>query len=517
MDYSKIARKVNAAQALILLLRPTDNACRETHDHFFEIFAPRKARVSGWQAKLLHDLKVQIYIAALKSGTKSSSDVREDLFPIDLEIRLRPALATDDQSSQAITDLLGMCNDTRAYLDNEEPDLTALESKYHLNEYLKGVLLTISTQLPSIREISNALPKSTTLPECNPQAQCSRQNSIEPAQDDYGDDSPMPDSDNYNDDDEYDEKKMIDAAAKAINDALGEAPSIPKTNTNTNHHSTSTTYIGPSFSTFHTFSQQPTATYPAHQGQFMTNASPFARELASQAASARTPQHNVSTQEQYEKARLAATAKAAAKPKGTTPTPSQRRPWSSEEETALMNGLDRVKGPHWSQILAMYGAGGTVSEVLKDRNQVQLKDKARNLKLFFLKSGNEVPPYLKHVTGELKTRAPVQAAKHDAKKQLQASSSEDRATADAISALTGGRRQESPATGDERRSASVAASATPDVATPQPQSQPPAIEEQQQQQLLLPSPQPQPSELASTPDEIMLSAIRSALDHPTQV
>ncbi|KAJ8097506.1 telomere repeat binding factor-domain-containing protein [Lipomyces tetrasporus] len=83
---------------------------------------------------------------------------------------------------------------------------------------------------------------------------------------------------------------------------------------------------------------------------------------------------------------------------------SRRRPWTKEEETALMQGLDEVKGPRWSQILEMYGPGGRISEVLKDRNQVQLKDKARNLKLFFLKSGLQVPYYLKFVTGELKSR-----------------------------------------------------------------------------------------------------------------
>jgi protein TBF1 len=93
--------------------------------------------------------------------------------------------------------------------------------------------------------------------------------------------------------------------------------------------------------------------------------------------------------------------------------PSPRRPWTQEEEKALLDGLERVKGPHWSQILALYGAGGSISEVLKDRNQVQLKDKARNLKLFFLKSGVEVPGYLKRVTGELRTRAPGQAARRE--------------------------------------------------------------------------------------------------------
>ena len=84
-----------------------------------------------------------------------------------------------------------------------------------------------------------------------------------------------------------------------------------------------------------------------------------------------------------------------------------------------MFGLDHVKGPHWSQILAMYGPGGTIDETLKDRNQVQLKDKARNLKLFFLKSGIEVPYYLQFVTGELKTRAP-QAARLAAKEAAEA-------------------------------------------------------------------------------------------------
>lgn len=100
-----------------------------------------------------------------------------------------------------------------------------------------------------------------------------------------------------------------------------------------------------------------------------------------------------------------------------------------------MAGLDRVKGPHWSQILAMFGPGGTVNETLKDRNQVQLKDKARNLKLFFLKSGIEVPYYLQFVTGELKTRAPGQAAKNAAKKAVEASADEDAAHVAAVTAL----------------------------------------------------------------------------------
>ena len=100
-----------------------------------------------------------------------------------------------------------------------------------------------------------------------------------------------------------------------------------------------------------------------------------------------------------------------------------------------MAGLDRVRGPHWSQILAMFGPGGTVNESLKDRNQVQLKDKARNLKLFFLKGGIEVPYYLKHVTGDLKTRAPAQASKNEARERERQQGEEDKAHFDGVQGI----------------------------------------------------------------------------------
>lgn len=86
-----------------------------------------------------------------------------------------------------------------------------------------------------------------------------------------------------------------------------------------------------------------------------------------------------------------------------------RQPWTKSEEDALLEGLGKVSGPHWSQILALYGRGGSVSEVLKDRNQVQLKDKARNLKLWYLKMGKEVPVALRGVTGELRKRGGARA------------------------------------------------------------------------------------------------------------
>lgn len=104
----------------------------------------------------------------------------------------------------------------------------------------------------------------------------------------------------------------------------------------------------------------------------------------------------------------------------------QRRPWTQEEEEALMSGLNAVQGPLWSQILELYGPGGRISEVLKDRNQVQLKDKARNLKLFFLKTGVKMPDVLRFVTGDVRTRE--KSAKRT-RKNIQAKTMKERAQA----------------------------------------------------------------------------------------
>lgn len=77
-----------------------------------------------------------------------------------------------------------------------------------------------------------------------------------------------------------------------------------------------------------------------------------------------------------------------------------RRTWSEEEEDALREGL-KLQDTHWTAILELFGAGGKISEALKNRNPLQLKDKARNWKLHYLRNSLELPSYLKNVTGDL--------------------------------------------------------------------------------------------------------------------
>ncbi|OBA28066.1 hypothetical protein HANVADRAFT_61447 [Hanseniaspora valbyensis NRRL Y-1626] len=76
-----------------------------------------------------------------------------------------------------------------------------------------------------------------------------------------------------------------------------------------------------------------------------------------------------------------------------------RNLWTKEEENALIQGL-KICGPSWSQILELYGTGGSVSEALKNRKDLQLKDKARNWKVWLYSSDiRTIPPYFHKVTG----------------------------------------------------------------------------------------------------------------------
>ncbi|KAJ4134655.1 TTAGGG repeat binding factor [Fusarium equiseti] len=175
------------------------------------------------------------------------------------------------------------------------------------------------------------------------------------------------------------------------------------------------------------------------------------------------PNQTCSSATLYDKARQAALSKNSSHTRREG-LHSTRRPWTQDEEKALMAGLDMVKGPHWSQILTLFGQSGTISDILKDRTQVQLKDKARNLKLFFLKTNSEMPYYLQAVTGELKTRAPTQAARKEAEERARLSSEEQRATLNGIMTLAGG--LQNPAQGQGRAAGTPVSAVGSGVMTP---------------------------------------------------
>ncbi|KAK4223179.1 telomere repeat binding factor-domain-containing protein [Podospora fimiseda] len=236
----------------------------------------------------------------------------------------------------------------------------------------------------------------------------------------------------------FDPNDLASFIAQNLKPPIEESHGLPNTSTmqyssvvNDPVHVLHPQYIGQA-------SQQQSSSYQPYP-----QASAPATTTTGQAPPDLPPHQSLPTAALYERARQAAVAKSSntARREGLHST---RRPWSPEEEKALMAGLDAVKGPHWSQILSLYGANGSVSNILKDRTQVQLKDKARNLKLFFLKTNSEMPYYLQSVTGELKTRAPTQAARKEAEERARQNQEEEQARLQSIMTLAGGLQNHHP-------------------------------------------------------------------------
>ncbi|EMR10744.1 hypothetical protein PNEG_00893 [Pneumocystis murina B123] len=77
--------------------------------------------------------------------------------------------------------------------------------------------------------------------------------------------------------------------------------------------------------------------------------------------------------------------------------PQHRVPWSETETNCLIKAIQEY-GSQWSFILSLYGPNGTLSQDLAERGQVQLKDKARNIKEEYIRARWKLPPGFETVT-----------------------------------------------------------------------------------------------------------------------
>ncbi|KAI9728572.1 MAG: TTAGGG repeat binding factor [Cirrosporium novae-zelandiae] len=453
-----IIRKANLATFVSSVFGGQDVGFFYLDDHFLETFVPDGSRLLKSQGGLFLELKTQAYISAMtnKETNSNREDLLNTLFPKDIERRLLERRPGARSLAPSEADFVNRVRSRREHLLSE-PDtdeaIQRLSEKYIWEDFLRDLCQYVSKNFDSIGVQAHARKPLKTRPsiysssEVRSQIQEAKQDrperseqSVSPekqngqiVQEDEpkqgvqeglsvptGDLSPGQPSFDINIDD------IAEKAARAAEVALQKIHVAPNSQQNYQQQRDA--------QAFQTMNTSPTPQPQQNTPYADPNAIPYHTQSAP-------------TQVLYERARQAATAK-------SSPTnrragvPSQRRPWTTEEENALMAGLDRVKGPHWSQILAMFGPGGTINESLKDRNQVQLKDKARNLKLFFLKSGIEVPYYLQFVTGELKTRAPAQAAKNEARERAKVQGSEDKAHIEGIMALAGSSQGGSETNGD---------------------------------------------------------------------
>jgi len=435
-----IIRKVNLATFVSSVFGSQEVGFFHLNECFLDTFISEGGRLLKSQGALYLDLKTQAYISALSTGERDRMDILNDLFPDDMPhyLLLRRPGAKGLTPSEA--DFVQRAHQRKQHL-MQLPEDTTLSEKYVWQDFLQDVSSYVSKHFDQImaqpvrktrkRQSSHGGHRPAPTSSYQAQSHYSTMTVQLPIQPEVVEHQQQQ---VYSQQPEYEIPQHptaddVDAATAAALSAHNAAHTAAQRQFQQHQelpsdHSTQVQQLqSPEGQTTPGLYDPTTA---QHHLQSHDNA-PMANMTMNlghpPVVPPSLPAQTTPTQVLYERARLAAQSKASPNARRSG-LPSQRRPWTPEEETALMAGLDRVKGPHWSQILAMFGPGGTINEVLKDRNQVQLKDKARNLKLFFLKSGIEVPYYLQFVTGELKTRAPSQAAKQQKLKQQLAAKTE---------------------------------------------------------------------------------------------
>ncbi|CAN6674357.1 hypothetical protein TRVA0_052S00408 [Trichomonascus vanleenenianus] len=319
------------------------------NEFFLDSFVSEQGKLLKSQGTIFLDLKTQAYISALNQDhDRPKNEIIEELFPTDMQKVLFQRRPDSNKGQNALTlsesDFISRCKNRRKKLE-EEDNPEVLAETYSWLGFLKDVIDYVSrnrTQIVSDRStVVMALPTVPTT---------------------------------------YVPKPNNDIFAKARGTYhVWNSNTSTKTSTKAASTATSTTASAVS-------QGSPAAT----GGALSSQPSPALASKNTHGISSVTSSSNDYT---------------SSKPMPGTPgNKFQRNPWTKEEEEALMSGLDKVQGPYWSKILELYGAGGTISEVLKERTQVQLKDKARNLKMYFTKVGSELPRVLTYVTGDASKR-----------------------------------------------------------------------------------------------------------------
>lgn len=344
---------------------------------FLRAFVPEHSRILKSQTSIYLELKTQAYISSMSQEKKSREEVLDELFPKDIKEQLLNSRTDRQALNNSELDFCSRCLKRRENIE-EVTDQLELARTYQWIFFLRDLSDYISKHhyslLPHpIKQYREALElkkqeRQQVTTEPSAAATPAKEKSPAPVQSDNTQ-SPAPKSATST-------PQPIDEPTKTP--AKTVTPPAPARDT----------------------------TEPPRKR------SQPRRDLGEEAKT-KAKENNGKLSESdtlaiYEAARASAEGVEVSRPSRSSVI--TRRSWTKEEEEALLRGLDKVQGPYWSQILELYGPGGSISEVLKDRTQVQLKDKARNLKIFFERCGYPIPAVFQYVTGNLASR------KHTGKK-----------------------------------------------------------------------------------------------------
>lgn len=387
--FTRVIRKANLATFVMAIFRSTNIPFVELDESFLDIFMPPGSRLLKSEGALWLELKTQAFIAIMMNGGAKKDDILDKLFTRDrgLELAILRRRSEPTHLAPSEGDFISRAHTRRAYLSQDAhsvESLARLPQKYNWKDFLEEVASCVRRVMEGLDSVKDGAVASSML-------------SVTSSPED-----PI--------------TKATLAAHAAISGAHSRSYST---------NSLPVTTSSPFQTQLIHFTDSPSSLASGRSFRSGTGStsSPTTPDSLSMPFSQARTSHPTSSPSSGSVV-VGGGGAGGKGPRRSNP-PSQRRPWTQDEEKALLDGLERVKGPHWSQILALYGAGGSIAETLKDRNQVQLKDKARNLKLFFLKSGVEVPGYLKRVTGELRTRAPGQMARRERERERQARREEE--------------------------------------------------------------------------------------------
>ncbi len=363
-EIDAVIRKTNIATFMANIFSVEQNGFVELDKHFLDVFIPYWSLFSGKSASsdqfpkgtkpplhgkmlkghgsLYLDLKTQAYIAAMqeesqKEDGQTKENLLNDLFPKDLKKNILN-IRHGELLTTTEEQFVGKCLSRREILEVSGETDEELSTRYDWFKFLKELIDFVSKNLDTMIFGSHGPSSSSTSLQY---------------------------SSTFN-------HNMITASL----------------NTNNNNGSTNSNNTGHNNGT-RNGSSDPSRKRQRSQTRSVTN-------IATGSNTADLLTKGELGEEEWQGLKLTKNT-GDGKSKSITP----RRPWNKEEEMALRKGLEAVGGPFWAQILELYGAGGKFGEQLKDRNQIQLKDKARNWKMFFIKNGGEVPEYLSKVTGDI--------------------------------------------------------------------------------------------------------------------
>jgi len=439
-------QRVNLATFIAAVFGSIEIGFYELNDWFVKVFVPENGRLLKQQCNIYLDLKTQAYISALESTDDSEIQIvaLDHLFPENLEARMQEMLGDRVSLSPTEKDFVAKCHRRKDNIKSEDPK--TLPMKYHWVPFLRDVSEYISRNhysllpqrrhsiVPTEVDVHPPVAATTTVrhypqtrrqapaPRASiPEPDSTRNKSAEPTDDpDVEVSSVKPAVQRQSDTTKTEVTDVIDKDASRSSTRDVPSPASNGTGSTNNTPDDVSRSDAPNDNRNTDKPHRPDIPVEGHPlfpplpKQVLPRPLSEGASFAGETERARKPgprppppadtaNHDTgNTLAAYEAARASAEGTDLIRPKTSLYT--TRRTWTKEEEEALLKGMDRVQGPYWAQILELYGPAGKINEVLKDRTQVQLKDKARNLKMFFVRLGLPIPAVFQYVTGDYETR-----------------------------------------------------------------------------------------------------------------